>query len=724
MVRYLFFLCLLGAFGARAQSVPIGHWREHFPYRQAIALATGGGHVYCATPYSLFSVSLDDHALTRYSKVNGLHDAGISAIGFHESTQSLVIAYDNSNLDILQQENIINIPDIQLQPVPGDKRIRHITFHGFYAYLSTGIGIIALNLEKQEITDTYTLGGVYAVAAYNNYLYAATSAGIRRGPLQGSNLADPANWEPVSQGLGNGSVIGLALAGTQLACLQRDTVYVLQNGQWQRLYADGQPVKRLTASGSVLFAVQQDRVMELLPETNTFRNIAIGSPSDALMTGINTWFADAQNGLVEYDGAYRNFTPNAPAGIVTGEMAIIGDALWAAAGGVTSNWQGTGNTDGLYRFEQEEWTNYAFPDSLQDIITVTGADGAVYAGSFGGGLVALADNGQYSVYKQSPPNLVSGLATDKEGNLWMSAFGSLRNLLVKKKDNNWLSFNIPIFHLSNAVSQVLIDDADQKWIVSPRNNGVFVFNHGSSLEQTADDKWKLYETGAGRGNLPSADVRCIVKDKRGWIWIGTARGVAVVQCPQEQCDAYLPVVKQDNFAGYLFQNEQVNTIAVDGADQKWVGTQNGAWLVSADGEKILRHFNVSNSPLSSNIVHRIIVHPVSGEVFFATATGLISWRGTATEGTETQGSDVLVFPNPVPRGYEGTIAIRGLVQNAYVKITDVTGKLVFQTRAQGGQAVWTGRDYTGHRPQSGVYLVFASDGTGREKLVTKLVFIH
>lgn len=725
MFRGAFLVCIFSwAFCGWSQSVPLGHWRGHFPYRQATALAAGDGQVYCATPFSLFSISLDDHALTRYSKVNGLHDAGISAIGFHESTRSLVIAYDNSNLDVLQDGNIINIPDIRLRPVPGDKRIRQIAFHGFHAYLSTGIGIITLDLEKHEITDTYTAGDVHATAVDGPYLYAAAADGIRRGLLQGSNLADPANWTDISSGLGAGAVTAVAQSGGQLFCLRGDSVYILQNDQWQRWFGNGQPIQRLRASGNVLFAIQQGRVLELHPETNTFRDAAIPHPADALITGTNIWFADAENGLVEYDGTYRNYTPNAPRGIVTGEMAIIGGSLWAAAGSVSANWQATGNRNGLYRFAQEEWINYTFPDSLQDIITVAEAGGAVYAGAFGGGVISLSGNGQYTVEKPSPPHLISGLAADKAGNLWVSAFGSPENLLVKKPDNSWLAFRIPLFHLSNAVSQILVDDADQKWIVSPRNNGVFVFNHGSSLEQTADDQWKLYQTGAGRGNLPSADVRCLAKDRSGWIWIGTARGVAVVQCPLQQCDAYLPVVKQDNFAGYLFQNEQVNTIAVDGANRKWVGTQNGAWLISADGEKILQYFNVSNSPLSSNIVHRIIVHPVSGEVFFATATGLLSWRGTATEGSTTQGNDVLVFPNPVPRGYEGTIAIRGLVHNAMVKITDVTGKLVYQTRASGGQAVWNGRDYTGHRPQSGVYLVFSADDTGREKLVTKLVFIH
>lgn len=705
--RALLLLFFSWMFTVHAQSVPIGQWREHFPYRQGVSLATGGGRVYCATPYSLLAVSVDDHDLTRYSKVNGLHDAGIAAIGFHESTASLVIAYNNSNVDILRQENIINLPDIMLQPVPGDKRIRHIAFHGYYAYLSTGIGIIVIDLQKQEITDTYTLGIVNAVAADGAYLYAATASGVKRGLLQGVNLADISNWEDASTGLRAAPVTTLIQSGG-LQCLQADTVYQWQNNQWQRRFGNGNAIRKLTADGSIIQA------SNILQGSQIFNTPA---PNDALQIGNTLWVADAQNGLMQYDGTWHNFSPNSPNGIVTGEMAIIKDALWAASGSVTDNWLATGNKSGLYRFEQDEWTNYTYPDSLADILTVAAAGDAVYAGSFGGGLISIGGAVRNNIF-------ISGMATDRNDNLWISDFGAINNLLVKKKDNSWQSFSIPIFHLSNAVSQILIDDADQKWIVSPRGNGLFTFNHGADIAQTTDDQWKLYKSGAGQGNLPSNNVYCAAKDLRGWIWIGTARGVAVVQCPLQRCDAIWPVVKQDDFAGYLFQNEQVNTIAVDGANQKWVGTQNGVWLVSPDGDKILQHFNTDNSPLSNNIVHHIIVHPETGEVFIATASGLISWRGTATEGKQHQDDKVLVFPNPVPSGYEGTIAIRGLIQNAIVKITDVTGKLVFQTRAQGGQAVWSGRDYKGHRPQSGVYLVFSTDETGQEKIVSKLVFIH
>jgi ligand-binding sensor domain-containing protein len=258
-------------------------------------------------------------------------------------------------------------------------------------------------------------------------------------------------------------------------------------------------------------------------------------------------------------------------------------------------------------------------------------------------------------------------------------------------------------------------------MVSPQGNGLFVFNYPSN-------QWYQFRMGTQSGNLPSNDVYCLSKDKNGAIWVGTGRGIAIMTCADlaatGNCSAYLPIIQQDNFAGYLFQDEQVNTIAIDGANRKWVGSLNGVWLVSEDGETIIEHFNTTNSPLPGNHIYKIAIDPVTGEVYFATEKGLMSWHGTATEGTIMQKDSVLIFPNPVPPAFGGTIAIRGLAQNALVKITDISGRLVFQTRALGGQAIWNGSDYTGHRPQSGVYLVFATSEEGGEHLVTKIVFIN
>jgi subtilisin family serine protease len=256
-------------------------------------------------------------------------------------------------------------------------------------------------------------------------------------------------------------------------------------------------------------------------------------------------------------------------------------------------------------------------------------------------------------------------------------------------------------------------------------NGLLVFDQGR-FENPADDRWRLLKAGTGMGNLPSNEVLVLAKDKNGFIWVGTANGIAVFQCGQEtfsaNCEATLPVVKEGAFASYLFAGQEVRSIAVDGANRKWVATGSGAWLVSADGDKVLANYTETNSPLLSNDVKRLAIDGSTGEVFIATAKGLVSFRGAATEAEELK-MNVVVFPNPVPPGYSGTIGIRGLPENSVVKITETNGRLVFQTRSLGGQAVWDGRDYKGQKASTGVYLVIAVDAIKGEQVVSKIVLV-
>jgi hypothetical protein len=278
-------------------------------------------------------------------------------------------------------------------------------------------------------------------------------------------------------------------------------------------------------------------------------------------------------------------------------------------------------------------------------------------------------------------------------------------------------FKIPGIVYGGALA---VDDNDQVWIAS--------FTGGVAVYNPSLDTSYYIASGVGFGNLPSNNVSCVVKDNNNEMWIGTDDGVAIVKnCNAPfaaPCEAELRDVTYTNPPGKLFAGYNVRTIAVDGANRKWVGTDAaGAWLVSPDGQTLIYHFTTDNSPLPSNFVRKIAIDKVTGDVYFGTENGLVSFKATATDAA-TDNNNITLFPNPVPAGYEGSIAVRGLMDNADVRITDISGQLVYRGHSVGGEIAWNGRDYNGHKPQSGVYLVFVSDNSGKHTNVGKLVFIQ
>ena len=756
---WFFVLCI----GASAQLPPIGNWREHLPYHQAIGVETGGDKIFAATPYSIFYVDRKDNSLHTYDKLSGLAGTGVRCIGLDSTNGKLIIAYDNSDIDIVQGDLIKNIRALRESNVTGDKTVYDIFCHNGLSYLSTGIGIVVIDEARYEVKETYIIGHngqqlqINSVAADKNFFYAATAQGLKFAPLNNSNLVDYHNWSTDSSTIVNGSrsiKSVVVISDAQPIILRNDSIYIKQNSNWNLLYSNGSNIHSITRSSNQLIisegvnATARIVVLNIDGSISTViqQSASINFPLEARISNSEFWIADSTYGIIKFSsGAFANYAPNSPQSTASGDLQINHNLLWASAGSVDANWSATGNKNGVFVFSNNNWDNFTplnVPalDSLPDIVTlaISSTDQSVWGGSFGGGLFHLNTNKSIQVYKQNSPlrppasqtNVfnVSGLAFDQQNNLWVANYGSPQQVHVLKADGSWRSFSIPFTVTENAVSQLLVDDVNQKWIVSPKGNGLICFNDGNTIDNTSDDHWRMFKTGVGSGNLPDISVLCIAKDKNGFIWVGTATGVAIIPCVNEifsnnTCEAVIPVVQSGGFNNFLFHDEQVQCIAVDGADMKWVGTKNGAWLISSDGEQTIYHFTEDNSPLLNNDVRRISIDASSGEVFFSTAQGISSYRSTATEGGASN-SNVLVYPNPVPPGYSGQIAIRGLVNNAIVKITELDGRLVYQTRALGGQAIWNGKDYTGKRVASGIYLVLVTDDNRKENVATKIVFLH
>jgi len=762
-VRTILFLLLTISFTASAQNSfpPIGQWREHLPYQGATDVTASERKIYGSTPYSVFSIDRQTGEVQRFSKVSGLSETGVSRIRFDVGTSRLYIAYTNSNIDVMDEKGIHNIPDIKRENIAGDKTVYSIYPDGNKCYLSTGLGIIVLDGAKYEINDSWFIGNsggnvkVNEFLKHNNFFYAATEEGLKKIAASASTPADFTNWQKLwgTAGLPASPAKGIVAFNGKPVVIQNDSLFVENGNSWNLFFANNWPILSISVSENRLFVLQRQpsgaaQVLILDASGNVTRTMQnsglISFPKNALSVNNEIWIADLYGGLSRWRGNdFELYKLDSPVDVALGGMTISNNVLYAAAGSVNEAWNYQYNRSGVFRYTGGSWTNinvyYSSKlDSLLDFIAVAvdPSDGTLWAGSFGGGLMHMKGDGSIEVFKQNSPigatvgdpnsYRVAGLSFDNDGNLWVANFGSMQQLHVRKRDGSWHSFTAPFFINQNAAAAIVIDDANQKWIQSPLGNGLLVFDHNNTLENGADDRWRMYRQGAGMGNLPSNYVMSLARDKSGFIWVGTDNGVAVFQCPQETfiitCEATLPVIKEGGFGNYLFKGQEVRGIAVDGADRKWIATASGAWLVSPDGDKVIAHYNESNSPLLSDDVKSVAINGANGEVFFATAKGISSLRGTATEATESN-SGVVVFPNPVTPDYSGTIGIRGLPQNSTFKITEMGGRLVYQGRSLGGQATWNGKDYRGQSVASGVYLVIATDDLREEKVVSRIVVV-
>lgn len=752
LLRLFTVLLLLPAISLFAQDAPIGTWTSHLPYNNVIGVATDGSMLYAASELSFFTYDPVSGSLEAYSKTEGMADVDMAGVAYDKTTGTVILTYKNGNIDLYKNRTFYNIPDLKIRIVNGTKSVNGIFTENGIAYISTSVGVILVDLEKREIKETWefaqnqTTIPIIGFGATTQYYYATTLQGVYRISRNSPSPQVFSLWEKISDEL----VPDVAVVNDKIFFGSSVYVYTVEADTLLGIFNPQASGKHLDAVNNKLVACFQSGIAIIDP--NDYHIIDYKffvDPSQVVGTSNGwLWVADMQKGLAKVQDDPTYIKPNGPSGPVSFDIYAYGRNVLVAHGGTNDRWSPVSpasfNGAGFSEYKDGTWTSYGNSvgygplQNVYDLLAITKdrTDGTIYAGSYRDGLFILKADGTNQLLRQNSqidesainPGTwpITGLAMDNNNTLWINQFGSANELAAKTSDNTWYKFNAPFSTaFPGGSASVIIDDVDQKWFISPSGGGVVVVSDGGTLNDKSDDIYKLLTTGVG--GLPDNDVYSIAKDKNNAIWVGTRAGVGIFNCAesvltQEGCTAEKPIVQYDQFAGELFKTEIVYAIAVDGANRKWIGTANGVWLLSPDAQELVYRFTAENSPLPSNIIKKITVDPVTGDVYIGTEKGLVCYRSTATDGGAENEEQLLTFPNPVPSGYNGTIAIRGFVENADVRITDISGQLIYRTTALGGQAVWNGLDYKGRRPQSGVYLVFATNKDGTQKTTGKIVF--
>lgn len=722
-------LFLLFPLFIQAQDVQIGFWKDYQSYTNTSYITQAKSKIYCVTNGGLFYLNRDDNTLNRLSKVSGLSDIGVKKIAYYDSSETTIITYENCNIDLIKEGRIINISDIKRKEIIGNKLINNITIKKGIAYLSCTFGLVLLDLEKEEIKDTYRIGengnfvGINSCAFNEQNIFVASEDGIYSADIHSTSLFDFNSWEldtNRTENYWNIFSIGDSIWTGDSNSFYNNNLLFIANNDTVLIY------ENLLTNPDTLIDNKLKYIQYIYHDIKE-----------------NTWIADSENGLLQFiNFNYQgNFIPEGPTINDTYSLEYENNTLYMCHGGHI-NFSSQGKIyDGVsIRKNYDEWINYNYTAIGIDVLEVAVKNGTEYYASWRDGLSEIKNgelvirydndntNGALETTGSSNNRIkISDLKFDDNGNLWGLNSEVNHPLFVKTKDNEWFSFGMNQDRLGLFFDDLIIDQYNQKWGILGRG-GLFVYNDNNTISDANDDQYKILKNSVGQGNLPSMGVYSIAEDLDGEIWVGTDKGIGIFYNPSaifsgNNFDAQQVLIQEGDYGQYLLSEEKIKCITIDGANRKWIGTEKtGVFLISEDGMEEIQHFTAENSPLFSNNIYDITINPENGEVFIGTEKGLISYRSDATTGVKTQ-EETHVFPNPVRETYNGPIAINGLITNANIKITDIDGNLVFEDFAKGGQAIWNGKNKNGERASTGVYLVFSTDINGLEKMVSKILFV-
>ncbi len=780
LIRLLIFACAICCASSSYPQLPMGSWQTFFSYNHVGNLTQSKDKVYVLSSGNLFSVDKEYESIETYTKLTGLTDGNITKIAYCQSQNTLVIVYENCNIDLLNGSHVTNINDLKRTEM-SNKKVNDITISGKYAYLSCGFGIVVLDLEREEVSDTYILGesgrymNVERVVFFNDSIYAQSGNTIRYAYQKDDNLADFNHWKNFyiytptidsdSLSTDSSATEKESLPISKIISFGKSMLFC-SNDILHRRDSVLTPIRPISSSAHIsadnrMVISENGSMVVYNSSLDTIAEISSDSIQEAIYDPQSKAYwacacqKDGQSVLRKYgeNGAFINqYVPKGP---MSGEIAFVKyhkGNLYTGSGGPFDRPLATpgiiqthmGNNWSIITEQGMDTAilkNKPFVDVLD--IAVDPNDPNHFFASTWKGLFEFQGVTLINHYdeRNSPirtinggNTIVDGLKYDKDGNLWMMNILSHLPIHVLTPNKEWVALVYPRILNQEGLRDLFLDSKGYLWVTLYRKGpGVFCADLNGTPLNSDDDKsvfLSVFQDKSSNALIPTT-VRAIAEDMDGVIWIGTDKGPVLISDASKVFDSdfkvdRIKITREDNpnYADYLLDNEQINAIAIDGSNRKWIGTNTtGLYLLSADGKETIHHFTTENSPFTSNTIMDISIDNETGGVFIATSTGLFLYQSDATKGTDSY-KKVYVYPNPVRETYTGPISIMGLLENSQVRISDAEGRIIHEGSSNGGTYVWDGKDLNGRRVNTGIYFIYAAQSDGSSKMVTKIAIIR
>ncbi|MFQ3576721.1 MAG: T9SS type A sorting domain-containing protein [Cytophagales bacterium] len=746
-------------------NLSVGQWANHFPLMKTNSSAKGNGFIWVGCDFGMFKYDYEENSTESFRTYESFANFEIAALSFNNQTKSFVIGYKTGDLDIVEQNgNTTTMSQIRRSLLLGDKLANHLFNHKNLCFVSTDIGLVVVDVNAKKVLETFSNVSPNAQSTVarnstllNDTLYLTEKNGrLIYVPYRSNiNKMDFQNWRVLNATNGvNEGINSVFAIGENLFVFTNSSKLLKKNGT---TFSDlgyaphNSSFRKFKVVSDENFALIYDSQVHILNKNGDFNfSIERNDVTDVETDGSVYYLTTREKGIVKFQNNQFSSPvfPNSPFNL-TFSRSFFDDGRTYFMPTTINIPSGAANVPiplTMSIFDGKEWMNvsreshpsFVFNNAFDgtvvgDSLYFSNFDGmgVVHKKSFEGknlskSLPPLNTNGQPG----STPFYMSLMKKDQNNNLYITGFlAGLETAPMFHKRNartkEWQSFNINI-PAGRIMLDMVMDNSGNKWIFSahfPSIAGTRINGEGLIVFNEISNQFKRLTTLQGNGNLTSTKIYCVEKAQNGEIWVGTDNGISVFFNPERVLssstgwDASVPVY--DSRA--LMREKTVTAIKADAADRKWIGTQTeGAWLFTNDGSQLIYNFNTSNSPLPSDNIIAIDINPRNGEVMFSTEKGMAFFREGVASTAENLGT-AEIFPNPVSENYSGKITFGSLAQDAVVKITDVSGKLVHQTQALGATAFWDGNDLNGRRAKTGVYLVFTSTKMGEDKLVGKFI---
>lgn len=769
-MKYILTLVIaLAAMVSQAQD-DYGKWVLHpiFASENITNCIDTGDEVYYLASGNLYRYDKDTQENEHLNRANYLNDSGVENIYFNADKNYIMVAYQNSNIDVIDLRNgdVSNISDIKNADISTSKAINSITFATpNMAIVATDFGFVIINDSKLEVISSYIsdkamegamiLGKYLIINQGGNFHYAPVSKHIQQmsdfssawvglvGPMIpiGDNRFFVLATDQLAVVTATEDNGRLSFSATKVASGRPVTVNKMNDGGYVASFKNADYYYTTSAAGD-----------------NAARHEGAGIYSSS-EGGSGMWVLDAQ-GLKHYNGdtLTDNILPNA--------ISISGVPFWMEYDVANSKLYLTSTADNVIlddlvgvtqinTFDGNFWHNVT-PDGVPEPddgcywpVMSPNEDNTYFISTRKKGFLKIANDKIVVNLNNASCGIndrMAALRFDSHGNLWIVQTRDnehpVRVLTPAKQAKSQITAQDFIFNTSSHIrnlnsegfkrSQFTIGNGDTKVFTSGQyGEALVLWNNNSDLSL---NKSISFASGAltdqdGK-SLDWYEIRSLATDNSGLVWMGTTSGMISFD-PSKAFDAdfhvtHIKVPRNDgtNLADYLLDGQTVNCIAVDGANRKWIGTEaSGLFLVSADGQQVLKNFNATNSVIGSNEIYQVCCDPTGNSVFVTTPLGVAEYKSDATPG-QANFNNIYAYPNPVRPDYGGPINITGLMDNSLVKIADPSGNVIRSLKSTGGMVSWDGCNYEGDLVPTGVYTILASQADGSGGGTAKVLIVR